>query len=119
MTMDLAAVREHALPHADLDILGEGPPPPPPVMARMRATFSQATCRFLKAGEVIPLPGGRELTVAADQVTPGRCLVQPLVGGSPMPLPLTVVKTGVGWKVDASSIVAARKAAAEAREKRR
>lgn len=111
MTMNVAEVKRHALPHPDLGVLGEGPQPPPPVKERMRATFSQASCRFLKVGEVIELPGGGSLTVDANQVASSRCLVRPLVGGSPMPLPLAVIRTDSGWRVDASPIIAARKAA--------
>lgn len=111
MTMDVTEVKRHALPHPEIAILGEGQPPPPPVKRHMRATFATATCRFLKVGEIFTLPGGRRLTVSKEAVAAGRCLVVPLVGGDPMPIPLAVIRTDAGWKVDATPLVAARVAA--------
>lgn len=118
MTMEVEEVKRHALAHPELAILGDGQAPPAAVKREMRVAFGRASCRFLKAGESIRLPGGRELVVAAEAVSPDRCLVVPEVGGSPMPVPLAVVRTEAGWKVDATPIIAARKAAAARRGKR-
>lgn len=118
MTMEVEEVKRHSLAHPELAVLGEGQAPPAAVRREMRAAFGRATCRFLKAGESIRLPGGRELVVAAEAVSPERCFVVPEVGGSPLPVPLAVVRTEAGWKVDATPIIAARKAAAARRGER-
>ena len=116
MTMEMEEVEKHALPHPDLKLLSEGQAPPIPVKRQMREAVGRAVCTFFAEGEEVRLPGGRTITVSAAAVSPGRCLVRPVIGGSPMPVPLAVIRTDAGWKVDATPLIEARKSAAKQRQ---
>ena len=115
MTLEVEAVKRHALPHPELTLLGEGTRPPPAVRRQMREVIGRAVFRFLKEGDRVRLPGGGTLVVSGSAVVPGRRLVRPVIGGDAMPVPLAVIRTDAGWKVDATPIIAARKAATQRR----
>ncbi len=82
---------------------------------RMHARIAAMTIKPLKAGDVIRLPDGRYLTLTSDSVGPNRAVLVP--EGSP--LPMVVVRQKGRWYVDALGIIAARKAAAEARRSKK
>lgn len=69
----------------------------------------------IKPGTTIPLPGGKSTTITKEMITPTRVFLS-----SPMlkPFPIQVEKTDSGWRIDARVVIAARKAAAKAREKK-
>ena len=74
--------------------------------------------REVKAGETLALPGGLELKVTKKMVNANRKLLFPIVEGQELPTPLTVLLVKGEWKVDASSLIAARLAAKRVRERR-
>jgi hypothetical protein len=65
----------------------------------------------LQVGDEVKIPGGKTLTLDESHINENRQQLMP--AGSP--LPMTVARQDGKWKVDASPIIASRKAAAKAR----
>ena len=104
-------IRKHILPNPDASWLWYGQAPPPDVLTDMETQFNNMTLREHKVGETIILPGGHHLEISDQMVNEYSKLVTPTIGGKPMPTPLPLVKLDGHWKVDAGSLIAARKAA--------
>ena len=68
----------------------------------------------LKAGDKFTLPQGQAVVVKAEDVGPDRALLLP-EGGS---LPTRLQKVEGHWKVNPSAVIAGRKAAEAAQERR-
>jgi len=111
---DEAGVRAMALPHPDLSLLWKGQCPPPGQRALMKSMFDAKNFRSLKVGDEVRLPGGKTLVLTADRVNETR----QSIAVAHLPIPFIVLKVGKRWKVDASPIIAARKAAARRAQSR-
>lgn len=85
--------------------------------AAMKKAVDELTLRELAIGDTVALPGGRELVVTAERVNAQNKLVVPTLGGMPTPTPLPLRKIDGQWRVDAGSLIAARKAASEIRNR--
>jgi len=111
-----AAIRQLILPVSDKDFayLINQTPPAPKERDLLVARIAGMPVRAVRQGEVLTLPGGKKLTVSKDDVGEDQLLLLMPNG----PLPYLVLKIKNRWYVDASSIIAGRKAAAQlAKEK--
>jgi len=113
-TRDEAKLRSISLPHDDFEWLLKGQAVPADIRKNFEDFVNDSPIRTLKAGEVLELPGGRELKVEPGDVSGDRTML--MFGRDPMPHKLR--KVDGHWKVDPSTIVAARKAADAARKKK-
>lgn len=102
-----AAIRQLILPVSDQDFafLVNQTPPPPKERDVLVARIAGLPVRAVRQGEVLPLPGGRKLTVTKADVGEDHLLLLMPNG----PLPYLVLKVKNRWYVDASSIIAGRK----------
>ena len=107
-------LRKWSLPHKDWDILLAGNRPPQEALKQIKSAFKNIPIKRLKVGDRVALPGGRTMTVDESRVNENWRLLQ-LEND---PLPWTLVNKEGEWKVDPSPIIAARKAAAAARQSR-
>lgn len=105
-TGDQDVLAEVCVPNADLDILSGGQKPTPGQLTQMKQMFASIDPRRLEVGDTINWMG-QEKQVDASMVGEDRLLLT--FPGNP--IPFQVVKQDGEWKVDASSIIAARKAA--------
>ena len=111
---DEQELRKWSLPHKDLDLLLGGQRPPQEVLKQIKQAFETTPIKRLKVGDKVELPGGRTIAVDKSRVNENRQLLQM----ERDPLPWTLVKKKGAWKVDPSPVIAARKAAAAARQGR-
>ncbi len=88
-------------------------PAPASVIGDLKAQLARQRWRNLKAGDRFALPDGTVKVVEAGEVGPDRALLLP-EGAS---LPTHLQRVEGHWKVDASGIIAGRKAAEEARKR--
>jgi hypothetical protein len=105
---DEATLRTVTLPTEDFDWLLRGQAVPADQGEKVKAEVSRQPIRALKPGDEITLPGNRTLTVQPEAVNADNALLLP--EGASLPHP--VVNVDGRWRVDASSIIAGRKAAA-------
>ena len=110
---DEATLRAVTLPTKDFDFLLRGEAPPAAQIEAIKAQIAKLPIRVLKPGDEITLPGNRKLTIKAEEVTADRAVLLP--EGSPVPN--RVQKVEKRWRVDATSIIAGRKAVGAARKK--
>ncbi len=112
LTHDAIALRNLTQPVSEADfryLVGPaaGKPPSAEMVRKLRAMVASMGIKSLKQGEVVPRPHGGDITVPSDSVGPDRAMLLP----DGMPLPIAVQKVKGKWRVDAISIIAARKAA--------
>jgi hypothetical protein len=81
----------------------------------IKEVWANAKVSKLKPGDKFTLPGGKEITVGADEVSDDRLVV--VLADSPIPTRLYKVK-GYWW-VDPAPVIAGRKAAEAAAQKRK
>lgn len=112
MTKDEATLRAVTLPTEDFDWLLRGQALPADKIEDVKAQLARQTIRTLKPGDDITLPGNRRVKVMPEEVTADRAVLLPQ--GAPVPSRLR--KTDGRWRVDASPIIAGRKAAEAAQE---
>lgn len=98
---------------ADTAVLLKSQGEPPAILAGPMVAIMKV--RRLKAGEKFVLPGNREITIGADEVTEERAVLV-LDDG---PVPTRVAKDGDTWRVDAGTFIASRKAGAAYLEKQK
>jgi hypothetical protein len=72
-----------------------------------RAIADNQELKRLKAGDVLPLPGGVSFAVRPEQVAGGRAVLLP----DDSPIPTDLRRLDGRWRVDARPIVAGRRAA--------
>lgn len=113
VTRDETTLRAVTLPTKDFDWLLRGQPLPSDVVDEARAQLARVPIRALKPGDEIILPGNRKIRVRPEEVTAERAVVLP--EGSPIPTRLR--KVDGRWRVDATPVIAGRKAAEAARKK--
>ena len=116
MFKDEKAIRARVLSLEGVEWLLAGKAPPADQAKAVRASMARMPIRVLKPNETIEVPargGSRKITVQPEETEADRAVLLP--EGAPVPTRMRQVKGR--WKVDASPIVAARKAAAEARRK--
>jgi hypothetical protein len=101
-------IREFAMPDAGLDWLLKGDADlGKPAVALQRA-YAGLPIRRLQAGDEVRLPGGRVLSVTPPEVAEGHAVVWP----EKFLVPFRCQRVAGRWRVDASGLIAARKAAA-------
>lgn len=113
---DPGAIRQLIMPVSDADfaILTNQQPPDPKTRETLISRIAGMPVRALRVGEVVPLPGGKTLTVGKDDIGDDHVLLQMPNG----PLPYLILRVKNVWYVDAESIIAGRKTAlALAKEK--
>jgi hypothetical protein len=112
---DAATLRAVTLPAParDFEVLLLGQGPPPDQVEAVKAQIAKQKIRVLKPGDEFTLPGGRKLKVQPEEVGDDRAVLLP----EGAPLPTRVRKVENRWRVDASPIIAGRKAAEAARKK--
>jgi hypothetical protein len=100
------------LPHPNAGLLFQGKSAPPQVVAQIEKQLASEEIRRLKPGDQVSLPGGETMTVGDDDVKNDRVLVQI----PSQPVPYSLVRKKNGWRVDATPIIQARKAAQAMRD---
>ena len=113
-TRDAATLRAVTLPTEDLDWLLKGKPLTAGQVDRMKAVIARQPIRALKPGDEFSLPGNRKGTVQPEEVGTDRAVLLP----EGAPVPTRVWKLDGRWRVDATPIIAGRKAAEAARRKK-
>jgi hypothetical protein len=113
LTKDEPALRAVTLPTDDFQWMLSGEDAPADRVEEFKAQFTRMPIRLLKPGDEIALPGGRKFKVRPEEVTADRAVLLP----EAMPIPFRIRKVDARWRVDATPIVAARKAAEAARKK--
>lgn len=111
---DQEAIRRTALPSPDLAVLWQADKLTVGQKAIAVAQINSSRPRRLKVGETVKLPGGKKLVIDANRVNDRTLMIDAFEA----PVPFILVKAGDEWKVDASPIIAARKAAAMTRQRR-
>ncbi len=112
---DEPALRALTLPDRDLVWLLRGQRAPAEAVEKIRTLAADMKMKRLKPGDQIKLPQGGVVAVGQEEVTEDRAVLLP--EGAPLPVRLHRVEGQ--WKVDAGPIIAGRKAAAAAQQKRR
>jgi hypothetical protein len=111
---DQDAVRRLTVPNPDLAFLWQGDKLTPAQRATAIAELDSWHFRRLKVGDEVQLPGGKKFVVDAKRVNDRHLMISV----TDSPLPFLLVKTGEEWKVDSRPIIAGRKAAAAAGQRR-
>jgi hypothetical protein len=106
MTRDKSAIQAVSLPSDDLDLLLQAKAVEPDAVEQLKANIAKLPIKLLKEGEEVTLIGGRKFK--AKGVTPDHAIALP---GSAN-YPVEVWKKGLGWRVDASPVIAGMKQAA-------
>jgi hypothetical protein len=105
-TQDEAGIRRSILAHPEAPILFQATTAPAEAKAQMLEEFRSAQFERLHLGQEIQLPGGRTLVLDESRVNKDhQALTYP---GNPVPF-ILVRDLGV-WKVDAGTLIAARRA---------
>lgn len=112
--LDEKKLRSISLPHDDFEMLLNGNPVPEVARTNFETFIKETPIRALKAGETLNLPGGRTLKVEPSDVTEDKAML--MFGRDPLPHRFRKVD-GI-WKIDPSTIIAARKSAEAARKKK-
>lgn len=107
------ALRELTLPNEEFEWLLRGDAAPKEVHQQIKDRIAEMPVEVFKEGDEIMLPGGRKQKVKAEEVGEDRAVVMP--EGAPIPTRLRKVEGR--WRVDATPIIAGRKAADAARKK--
>jgi hypothetical protein len=97
----------------DSDSLWTATPPSEPAIAVLTARVDGLELQVLKVGDVIELPGGKKVTLTERHINDKRVSLT-FPGNT---VPFILLKTADGWRVDVRTIVAARRAAQQARAK--
>jgi uncharacterized protein YkwD len=113
-TGDQPTLRNVVQETPDFEWLTRGEKPPAGAVAEMRSAIMGTPIRSLKPGDKVSLPKGRSVTGAAQEVGPADAVIWP----EGAPTPFRVKKIGDQWRVDASPMIASRKAADAARKKK-
>lgn len=115
MSKDEKTLRAITLPLAKSDFawLLSGPTIPVEQLKQVKEAISRQPIRLLQPGDEFTLPGNKKITVEDEEVTSERAVAVP--EGAPVPTRLQKVKGY--WRVDATPVVAGRKAADAARKK--
>jgi hypothetical protein len=113
MTKDETTLREVTVPTDDFDWLLKGQAVPAEHVEEFKAQMARQPIRTLKPGDEFTLPGNRKMTIQASEVTADRAILVP----EGAPVPNRVRKVDGRWRVDATPIIAGRKAADAARKK--
>lgn len=111
LTNDKDTIEKLILPETNAQVLWQGPLPPKAAIPMIKAQFQTMTCRECQVGEILVLPDGLKLKVTDEMVNKNRKQLIPVIGGQPMPIPVSVVRVNDEWKVDVGPIIAARLAA--------
>lgn len=106
-TNDEATLRAVTLPNNEFEWLLKGQHVPKDQSAAFKAQINKMTIKLLKPGDTVSLPRGRKTTVGADEVGEDRAVLLP----EGAPIPTRCRKVDGAWKVDATPIIAGRKAA--------
>jgi hypothetical protein len=112
---DRAGIERTAMPNPELWRVWQSQPLTPVQKAMMKAAIVPSSFRRLKVGDVVRVGNGKKLVLDANRVNDHTVMIT----SKDMPLPFILVKGDAGWKVDASPMIAGRKAAEAARERHR
>ena len=111
---DQDGIRRTALPNPDLALLWQGDKLTAVQRAMAIAELKSWRFRRLKVGDEVQLPGGKKFVIDENRVDERHLMISV----TDSPLPFLLVKVGQEWKVDASPVIASRKAAAAVRRRR-
>jgi hypothetical protein len=115
---DKEGVLSVILPAKDSDILWKGEPVPEKMLAEIAKVLKNLSVVELSEGEKFAMPNGLVLEIKKGMLNENKRFVLVNLLGSKTPLPLWVLKKNGTWKIDASGIIAGRKAAAKVRARR-
>ena len=110
---DAKALQSVTLATKDFDWLLKGEVVPPDHIEEFKQIVAKIPIRSLKPGDEFTLPRNRKMKVRPDEVGPDRAVLLP----ENAPIPNRVQKVDGRWRVDATPIIAGRKAAEAARMK--
>jgi len=113
VTKDEPTLRAVTLPTEDFDWLLRGQALPADRVEEFKAQMARQPIRALKPGDEFTLPGNRKVKVRPEEVTAERAVLVP----QGAPIPNRLQKVDGRWRVDATPIIAGRKAAEAARKK--
>lgn len=111
LASDRAGVLANALPNPEIELLLSPEPLTPEQIAQAQAQFDAMPVHALSVGDSISLPGGETLVFDETMINDDHQMLT--IPGSDLPLEL--VRIDGAWKVNASPLIAARKAAQAAR----
>ncbi len=114
LTKDEATLRAVTLPTDDFAWLLKGQVAPPGKVEAAKAYFADQSIKALKPGDTFTLPGNRNIVVKAEEVTTDRAVLVP----EGAPIPTRCHRVEGRWRVDATAIIAGRKAADAAARKK-
>jgi hypothetical protein len=116
VAIDEAALRIITVPVPDAELawLLRGQAAPPEVIKELKAGLAKTPIKRLKEGERVTLPGNRVYVVRPGEVGEDKAVLLP----DRAPQPTRLQKIRGHWKVSAEPFIAARKAAAAARQKK-
>ncbi|MBP89091.1 MAG: hypothetical protein CMJ64_20640 [Planctomycetaceae bacterium] len=109
--VDRETAKQLIAPNTDNEILWKASPPAEIAIPGLKQWAKELKIRSLRVGETVELPGGRKLTVSERHVIDEKAMLT----WPNNPVPFIMLKTADGWQVDARTIVAARRAAAQAK----
>jgi hypothetical protein len=111
---DEARVRKVILPSLYMELLWKNVASSKEQLAGLEKSLASLQCRELKEGDSYDLPNGAKATITAELVEELKLAKSKIVAislaGKEMPTALTVYDLDGTWRVDASTIIAARMA---------
>ena len=107
------------LPAEGSEILWQGQAPPKEMLKQIEKTVEDISITELKEGETVKLSNGKTFVVTKEMINENKICIWMTMGGERMPAPFWLWKVKGNWKIDATPFIAARKAAAKVREKRK
>lgn len=115
LTKDRAGIEKEIIPTVGADILWTGNPVPEEKQQRLKAEMALVTIKEFKVGDTYYLSRSRKITVTDKLVGPDRKLAVPVIGGQALPVPFVLKRINGVWKIDPSSLIAARQAGQRSR----
>jgi hypothetical protein len=111
LAADEKTLRAITLSSTELDVLLTGEEPPFKTIKEMKQMVQKLPLERLKVGDLVKLPRNKSQVIRASEVGPDRAVLI----GEDEPLPTRLRRVNGHWKVDASPLIAGRKAADAAR----
>ncbi len=108
-------VRSVILPAEDAELLWQGEAPPKGMLEKIDKSIENMVITEPKEGETVMLPDGRSIVMKKGMIGKDKTMILMTLGGEKMPIPLMLSKVKGEWKIDASPLIAGRKAAAKVR----
>jgi hypothetical protein len=114
---DRELLKQHIIPfdRGELNWLTMGQAAPPELRDEYRKYFEALPIKRLEIGDIVDVPGAGPLVLDARHVNSTKMQLLP----QDAPIPMIVIRTDEGWRVDPEPVIAGRKAAAAHRAQER